>query len=146
MFYTTLVNVSSTHSSLFSLTFSFCLWQSCSRTGCGTLSLSFHDLFASLPLSAQPPTSHTLYSAYCPQGPHVHTNANGQTPRNISPLLLSQQQSIDHVTAALGLGCLHFISPAGKQAPHTPYAITNTQVESTQTTKSKHMHMRGHTI
>lgn len=139
----TVVNVSSTHSSPFSLTCSFCLCQSCSETGRhGHPSM----IYSPACLCLHSPQPHTHSTACCSQGPHIHKNTNGQTPRNISPLLLSQQQSIDHVTAALGLGCLHFISSAGEQAPHTPYAITNTQVKSTQTNKSKHRHMRGNTI
>lgn len=75
--------------------------------------------------TAPQPHTHSIVHAV-PKGSHVHTNANGQTPRNISPLLLSQQQSIDHVTAALSSGCLHFISSAGEQALHTQYAIKHT--------------------
>lgn len=75
--------------------------------------------------TAPKPHAHSVVHAV-PKGSHIHTNANGQTPHNISTLLLSQQQSIDHVTAVLGLGCLHFISSAGERALHTPYAITHT--------------------
>lgn len=72
-----------------------------------------------------PPTSHTLHSARCPQGlARTHKRKWTNTTQHLSPLLLSQQQSIDHVTAALSSGCLHFISSAGEQASAT-YAICN---------------------